>query len=159
MSENFVDATTRQSEIKGILWSFPNVVGCLCLLPNCPTNDSRVSPLKKGRVKWQKFVLKINFLLCSFSIVFSTEKISIEGKIFIFLTLQGVGKTLLTFYIKKKDLTSYSTVKLVHLLRFSPQFDHQTKKSIYSAPVRLIDGLTPDLSISVLNRLIWKSFD
>ena len=28
----------------------------------------------------------------------------------------------------------------------------QTKKSIYSAPVRLIDGLTPDLSMSVSYR-------
>jgi hypothetical protein len=50
-------------------------------------------------------------------------------------------------------------------LHFSPQSDRRTsfrdlflktKKSIISAPVRLIDGLTPDLNISVLNRLIWE---
>ena len=89
-SENFVDATTRQSEIKGILWSFPNALGVSVYCrtarrttvasARCEKVGDKMADKNVDRsalfffhtviLGTNTFVLKINFLLsfCSFSI-------------------------------------------------------------------------------------------
>ncbi len=123
-----------------------------------------VAPSSFSRLFWElTFVLKIN---SSFFRFFSTppqltwtfEILKILhsflfGKVLTF----NICLTLLFYHNRLKINFITYTVKLVHLkLHFSPQFDRyifwKLKSWFISAPVRLIDGLTPDLSLSVSNR-------